>query len=95
VFQELNADEIVSMAQTQGADVADSDECEEDDLEVPSIMLAEAREHVKVLREYALAHPRLFSTGEMDAWSGMCDVLAVEQLEARKQTTMSTFFNPA
>jgi hypothetical protein len=94
VFEELTADEIVSMVQTQGEDVADSDECEEDDFEMPSITLAEAHKHAKVVREDVLAHPRLFSMGEMDALSGMCDVLAAGQ-QAHKQTTVTSFFNSA
>jgi hypothetical protein len=75
VFEELTADEIVCMVQTQGVDVADSDECAEDDFEMPRFTLAQAQEHVTALREYMLAHMLLFSMEEMDALSGMCDVL--------------------
>jgi hypothetical protein len=78
----------VLAVQTQGADVADSVECEKGDFEMSSITLAEAHEHARV-------HPRLSSMGEMDASGGMCDVFAAAQLKARKQTTGTSLIHPA
>jgi hypothetical protein len=93
VLEELSDDQIVAMVQTANAEILDSDEDATDDYIPPSMSVAEAREQLDGLHEYAVAMPHLFCQEHVLALRRICDALGAHQQRTCKQTSMTTFFS--
>jgi hypothetical protein len=92
VFEELSDDQIVTMVQTDNADIECSDEDEQDDYVPSKTTIADALLHVQRLQEFAFSRPDLFTSESVRALHAVQHDLQKHRLEQQKMGSIKSFF---